>query len=31
VLSFGPEAEALEPASLRDEVISRLEAAQAAG
>jgi proteasome accessory factor B len=31
VLSFGPEAEALEPASLRDEVIARLEAARAVG
>jgi proteasome accessory factor B len=30
VLSFGPDAEALEPAELRDEVVARLEAALAA-
>jgi predicted DNA-binding transcriptional regulator YafY len=30
VLSFGPDAEALEPPELRDEVVSRLEAALAA-
>jgi predicted DNA-binding transcriptional regulator YafY len=30
VLSFGPEAEALEPPELREEIVSRLEAALAA-
>jgi predicted DNA-binding transcriptional regulator YafY len=30
VLSFGPDAEAIEPLELRDEVVGRLEAALAA-